>query len=109
MIPAAVLPVIAQCNLFWTDPEKLERCFCVRIVIDRECADIPDLLVEPFLRCPDIPDAFKQFIGVIRTDAAPFPEPLVIEHETFDEIIRSTVRLLTYGTACPCGSGHGIR
>src|SRR5208337_4475132 len=67
-------------------PEKFKGCFRVRIVIDRECVDVPNLLVEPLLGCPYIPDAFEQFIEVIRTNTASFPEPLVIQYESFDKV-----------------------
>ena len=58
----------------------------MRIVIDGKRVDIPDLQVEPFLRCPDIADAFEQFIEIVRTDAFVLLQPLVIEHEALDEV-----------------------
>jgi hypothetical protein len=68
------------------NPEEIECCIRVGIVIDREGVDIPDLLVEPLLGCPDIADTFEQFIEIVSTDALSFPEPLVIHYESFDEV-----------------------
>lgn len=54
------------------DPEKIKRGLCAGIVIGCKGIDLPDLLVEPFLRCPDVADAFQEFVEIIGPDIPAF-------------------------------------
>ena len=67
--------------------EEGKRGVCLRIIVNGEAVDVAYLLVEAFLRCPNVPDTFEQFVEVIGTDTPAFLQPDVVQNKTLDQVL----------------------